>query len=205
MGGSFDPIHYGHLLAAEEVRAVLHLEEVLFIPAAISPFKMGRASTDTEHRFRMVELAIATNPFFRASRIEIDRPPPSYTVDTLRLLRANHRPEDELYFIIGQDAVRDIPLWKEPEEIVRLAHLAVVTRPGTDFRAEQIVSWLPQSSPRIEIVPIPLLDISSTDIRARVASGRPIKYLTPEAVERYILEHGLYRHGEVTSFKEIKR
>ncbi|MCC6446913.1 MAG: nicotinate-nucleotide adenylyltransferase [Armatimonadetes bacterium] len=189
LGGSFDPIHYGHLVAAEETRAALKLDRVLFVPTAASPFKMGRVRSPPEDRFRMAEMAVASNPRFAVSRIEIDRPPPSYTVETLRLLSASC--EADLYFIVGEDAARDIALWKEPQEIVRLARLAVVTRPGLEINIEEIAPWLPLE--RVHSVHIPQLEISSTDLRLRIATGRSIKYQLPECVEAYIAERGLYR------------
>jgi nicotinate-nucleotide adenylyltransferase len=190
LGGSFDPPHYGHLIAAQEVGGQLQLDRVLFLPARQNPLKRDEPSSEAEHRCAMVSLAITDNPLFELSRLDLDRPAPSYTAD---LLRALHSTDCELFFVVGADILPELPRWREPEEILRLARLAVVNRPGApppDPRAVEQV--LPGSRGRIELVQSPGVDIASRDLRHRVRSGKPIRYLTPPAVERYIADHGLY-------------
>ncbi len=193
MGGTFDPIHYGHLLAAEEARKGLNLDEVLFIPTGIPPHKDPKSLTPSDHRYAMTVVATLDHPFFRVSRIEIDWVGPSYTVDTLRALRAREfgaDPLPEFYFITGLDAVLEILTWKQPEEIVSLCRLVAVSRPGYNpRRMEELPARV-----RSAILPleIPLLAISSTEIRRRVREGRSIRYLVPPSVEHYIAKNRLY-------------
>jgi nicotinate-nucleotide adenylyltransferase len=197
MGGTFDPIHHAHLIIAEEVWATLKLSEMVFIPAGQPPHKPGRQITDAEQRMTMVDLAIASNPHFSSSRIEIDRPGPSYLADTLHLLRKQWGNEVGLSFVIGWDSLEDLHKWYHPQDILAtLDHLVAVRRPGhviPDGYHEQLEQHLPGIHTRLLVVPVPQLDISSTDLRQRVAEGRPITYQTPSAVERYILEQKLYR------------
>lgn len=197
IGGTFDPIHYGHLVIAEEVRVSLHLTEMLFIPTGDPPHKPGRSVTPAEQRAMMVELAIASNPHFTLSRIEIDRPGPSYTVDTLHQLRQQWGTQVGLYFVIGWDSLEELHHWYEPQALLAaLTGLVAVRRPGHVEEAEykQVIEQrLPGITQRLHVVPAPQLDISATDLRKRVAEGRPIKYQTPEAVEHYILTHRLYQ------------
>lgn len=197
MGGTFDPIHHAHLIMAEEVRATLGLSEMVFIPAGEPPHKMGRTVASAHQRLTMVELAIISNPHFTISRIELDRAGPSYLVDTLHLLRKQWGTEIELSFVIGWDSLEDFPTWYQPAEILaQLKHLIVVRRPGYEEDAaydQQLETRLPGLLQKMLLVPIPQLDISSTDLRRRVAEKRPITYQTPEAVERYILSHKLYQ------------
>jgi nicotinate-nucleotide adenylyltransferase len=195
LGGTFDPPHFGHLLAAQETASQLQLEQVLFLPARQNPLKRKAVSSSAEDRCRMVQLAIADNPRFALSRADLDRPPPSYTVDLLRELRREHGPETALYFIVGADILPELPRWREPEEILRLARLTVVTRPGA---ARPDLGALPEGDAgRAHIVDIPGVAIASRELRQRVRAGQPIRYLTPAAVERYIVEHGLYRRTPV--------
>ncbi len=182
MGGTFDPIHHGHLVAAEEARYAFSLDRLLFIPAG-HPWQKGRHVAPAEERYEMTQLAIADNPAFEVSRIEIDRAGPTYTVDTLRALRAE-KPDAELVFITGADAIREILTWKDPDEALALATFVAVTRPG--YELERLPSQ------KIEVLEIPALAISSTDIRARVAAGRPIRYLVPDPVAAHIKVHDLY-------------
>ena len=188
LGGTFDPPHYGHLVAAQEVAWQLHLEQVLFLPARQNPLKED-FSSDSEHRFEMVCRAIADNPLFAASRVDLDRPPPSYTADLLRTL---HSPDQELYFIVGADILPELERWRSPGEILRLARLAVVNRPGAPPPAVALQLLRPGARERVDLVEIPGVAIASRDLRQRVADGRPITYLTPPAVERYIAEQRLY-------------
>jgi len=197
MGGTFDPIHYGHLVVAEEVRATLDLAEMVFVPTGQPPHKQEGTVTAGQHRFAMLELAIASNPHFSISRIELDRPGPSYTVETLRLLREQWGRQTALYFIIGWDSLEELTTWYDPAGILQqLTYLVVVHRPGHQevlgYR-EHLEERLPGIKQRLLTMPAPQLDISATDLRLRVAEGRPIKYQTPEAVEHYIAQHGLYR------------
>jgi len=193
LGGTFDPIHYGHLVAAEEVRFRLSLARVLFVPVGVAPHKRRQTISPAEHRVAMVELAIASNPYFSLSRLEVDRPGPSYSVDTVRLLREQLGREVELYFIVGSDALSDLLTWREPARLVQLCQLVAIARPGWPVEIAPVEAQLPEAAGRIVQVPIPQLDISSSDLRRRVAEGQPIRYQVPEAVEGYIMSRGLYR------------
>jgi nicotinate-nucleotide adenylyltransferase len=194
LGGTFDPPHYGHLAAAEECRVALRLDVVLFLPAGQPPHKHDRPISPAADRVRMVELAIESNRHFELSRIDVDRAGPSYSVAALDQLRRELGPEAQLWFVMGADSLADILTWREPARLLRLARLAAVNRPGApDPAPERLESELPGARARIDVVEIADLAISATDLRRRVAEGRPIKYQLPEAVERYILERGLYR------------
>jgi len=199
MGGTFDPIHYGHLVIAEEVRAVLDLSEVVFIPAGQPPHKTGHHVTEVHHRLAMLELALASNPHFRISHIEIERNGPSYTVDTLQTLHDQWDTSVALYFIIGWDSLEDLHTWYRAADLLALVtHLVAVRRPGYEEDAEYnkvLEQRLPGIRQRLLVVPAPQLEISATDLRQRVAEGRPIKYQTPEAVETYIYENHLYHNN----------
>jgi nicotinate-nucleotide adenylyltransferase len=195
LGGTFDPIHYGHLVIAEEAYAHLGLSEVLVVPARVPPHKRNKPVTAEEHRLAMVQLAIASNPHFRLCTIDLDRDGPSHTADTLALLRAGR--EAELYFIIGEDSLLDLPRWHQPARILAQCRLVVVTRPGypePDLRVLHPVR--PEATHESIVIRAPQLEISSTELRQRVAHGLPIKYQVPEPVEEYIYQHGLYRSGE---------
>ncbi len=201
MGGTFDPIHYGHLVIAEEVRNALNLSEVVFIPAGHPPHKVGHAITEAHHRLAMLELATASNPHFHISRMEIERSGPSYTVDTLRTLREQLDADVNLSFIIGWDSLEELHTWyKAPELLTHVTHLVAVRRPGyeDDDEYNQVLERrLPGILQRLLVVPAPQLEISATDLRRRVAENRPIKYQTPEAVETYIKQNRLYTHTHV--------
>jgi nicotinate-nucleotide adenylyltransferase len=196
MGGTFDPPHIGHLIVAQEVAAVLSLEQVLFVPAGVQPLKQGEPVTPPPHRVRMVELAIADNPCFVLSRADVDRPGASYTVDLLGVLQRELGPEAALHFIVGADSLRDLAAWRSPGRILELARLVAVPRPGHAFERPG-GTGLPAAvlEERILMVRAPSVDVSATEVRERVREGRPIRYLVPEAVERYIREQGLYRAG----------
>jgi nicotinate-nucleotide adenylyltransferase len=196
LGGTFDPIHIGHLAAAEEVREVLGLERILFVPAGIPPHKPDRLISAPQHRLAMVELAIAGNPAFEASRLELDRIGPSYTLDTVEALA---RPVDgrvpDLTLILSAESFRGLPSWHEPQRLFGLARLAIVPRGGLAPPGE---GWLEEHFPGIDAARVVALDaprlrLSATGIRARVAAGRSIRYLVPDAVIRYIEDHDLYR------------
>jgi len=198
MGGTFDPIHYGHLVIAEEVRATLDLTEMVFVPAGQPPHKPGRAITAAEHRLAMLELAIASNPHFTISLVDLERAGPSYTAETLQLLNEQWGADTAIYFVIGWDSLEYLLTWHDPAGILeQLTYLVAVHRPGhTEVPGylEALEARLPGIKQRLLTVPAPQLDISATDLRQRVAEERPIKYQTPEAVEQYIVQHSLYRN-----------
>lgn len=189
MGGTFDPIHYGHLVTAEEALVQLALDEVIFVPTGQPWMKEQRDVSPAEDRYLMTVIATASNPRFSVSRIEIDREGPTYTVDTLRALAAQN-PDAELYFITGADAMLEIFDWKDPDEVLSHAHFIMATRPGYDLaRFEATAST---GHPNVTVMNIPALAISSTDVRERVREGRPIRYLVPEGVKSFIEKAGLY-------------
>ncbi len=194
LGGTFDPIHLGHLIVAEYIMEKLELREVLFIPAGRPWLKLKEEKqvTSAEHRLAMVRLAVASNPQFKVSTMEIDRPGPSYSIDTVLELKAEL--EAEIYFLAGPDALAKLPRWKDPERLLEACHIVGIGRPGnamTDLW--KLEASLPGVSPHIMLMDVPQqIDISSTDIRKRVAQGLSIRYLVPEAVEKYIKEHELY-------------
>lgn len=194
MGGTFDPIHYGHLVAAEMARTEFALNKVLFIPAGDPPHKAGQEISPGHLRYDMVVRAVTDNPFFEVSRMEIEREGPSYTIDTLRRVHME-RPDCDLYFITGSDALREIFYWRDTMEMLNLAHFIGASRPGfeTDDFLRRVASEYPEVRGRIHVLEVPALAISSTDIRARVAGSRSIRYLLPEKVRNYIQEVGLYR------------
>ena len=201
MGGTFDPVHYGHLVIAEEVCATLSLTEVVFIPAGQPPHKAGHVITDVQHRVAMLELALASNPHFSLSRIEVERVGPSYTVDTLRTLRARWGANTDISFIIGWDSLEELYTWYKASDILTLVtHLVAVRRPGYEEDTEYnsvLEQRLPGILQRLLVVQAPQLEIAATDLRQRVFEGRPIKYQTPEGVETYIREKHLYHHIQV--------
>ncbi len=192
-GGTFDPIHHGHLVAAEEAMHQLDLDRVLFVPAGTPPHKPAQPISAASHRLRMLELAIAGNPDFALSRVDVDRPAPSYTVETLELLRAEWGPGPRFFFIEGPDSLSDIVCWYQPQRLIELCELAVVARPGSEVDVAGLERQLPGLTGRLHWVQMPLLEISSTDLRSRVRAGRPISYLVPRQVETYIRQHELYR------------
>jgi nicotinate-nucleotide adenylyltransferase len=193
IGGTFDPLHYGHLAAAEEVRVRLNLSRVLFVVAGIPPHKLNEEVTPVEHRVAMVELGIASNPHFQISRVDVDRPGPSYSVDTISILLEQYGRGTEVFFIMGLDSLVEVPAWHDPGRLIQLCHLVAVTRPGFDVDMRRLEASVPGISSRVEIVDMPALDISSSDLQRRVSEGLPIKYQVPEEVERYINEQHLYR------------
>ena len=190
MGGTFDPIHYGHLVTAEEALVQFALDAVVFVPTGRPWMKQDRAVSPAEDRYLMTVIATASNPRFQVSRVEIDRDGPTYTVDTLRTLAAQH-PDAELYFITGADAMLEILEWKDPEEVLSIAHFIAATRPGYDLA--RFESMEPARQTNVSRMSIPALAISSTDIRERVLDGRPIRYLVPEGVKSYVEKAELYR------------
>lgn len=193
MGGTFDPIHYGHLVAAEMARGEFNLSKVLFIPSGTPPHKVAGDVSAADLRYKMVELAIKDNPSFDLSALEIDRKGLSYTVETLRILRRDW-PEHELYFITGTDALLEIFSWREAEEILTMIQFIGAARPGfdaSDFLLK-VQQEHPETQGRIHYLEVPALAISSTDIRSRVRRGQPIRYLLPEPVRLFIQGYGLY-------------
>jgi nicotinate-nucleotide adenylyltransferase len=185
MGGTFDPIHHGHLVAASEVQSRFDLEEVVFVPTG-QPYQKGRVSP-AEDRYLMTVIATASNPRFHVSRADIDRSGPTYTIDTLRDLHAVYGAGTELFFITGADALAKILSWKDALEMLSLAHFVGVTRPGFDLSDEH----LPEDT--VTLVEVPAMTISSSDCRARVAAGKPVWYLVPDGVVQYIAKRRLYR------------
>jgi nicotinate-nucleotide adenylyltransferase len=189
MGGTFDPIHHGHLVAASEVQAWFELDQVVFVPTGQPWQKAEREVSPAEDRYLMTVIATASNPRFSVRRVDVDRGGPTYTVDTLRELRAQHRDAD-LYFITGADALAQILTWRNADEIFELAHFVGCTRPGTSITADALVG-LPKD--RVTIIEIPALAISSTACRNRVQRGEPVWYLVPDGVVQYIAKRSLYR------------
>lgn len=189
MGGTFDPIHAGHLVTAEEALHQFELDEVLFVPTGRPWMKEHEKLSPAEDRYLMTVIATASNPRFRVSRMEVDRDGPTYTIETLRSLKAEL--DADLFFVTGADAVVEIFQWKEPEELFELAHFIAATRPGYDIAG--LEAHAPTKHPGITVMHIPALAISSTDVRRRVAEGQPIRYLVPEGVKSYIEKAGLYR------------
>lgn len=195
-GGSFDPVHYGHLLLAESCREQAALDEVWFVPAAVPPHKRQTQLAPAKDRVEMLRLAIAGHSALRVSTVEIDRGGVSFTVDTLRTLRAEY-PNDELLLLMGADTLADLPKWREPEEILRLATPLCVHRHGAPPPAYDALAGL-VTSERLDTlrslaVEMPVIELSATDLRERIAAGKSIRYRTPRAVEAYIATHGLYR------------
>ncbi len=194
LGGTFDPVHLGHLIIAEEARLKLDLARVIFVPAGQPWLKLDRDITPATHRLEMVRLAIEGRPYFELSTVETDRSGPSYSVDTIAVLRQQLGKESTLFLLLGWDSVSELPQWKEPARLVQMCRLVAITRPGFSrpdlARLEALVPGLTESVVWLEISPV---DISSSEIRERVAQGLPIGHLVPPKVERYILEHGLYQ------------
>jgi nicotinate-nucleotide adenylyltransferase len=191
MGGTFDPIHHGHLVTAEEALWQFGLDAVVFVPTGHPWMKEERKVTPAEHRFLMTVIATSSNPRFTVSRVDIEREGPTYTRDTLRSIQVEYGGETDLFFVTGADAVLEIFQWKDPQEILEMAHVIAATRPGYDiarFEAEA-----PSSHPNISVMDVPALAISSTDIRRRVQEGSSIRYLVPEGVHTYIDKWELYR------------
>lgn len=195
LGGTFDPIHIGHLILAEEAWHQLGLDQVLLAPAADPPHKRGQGKSPADHRVRMVELAIADNPHLALSRIDVDRPGPHYTLDMMRLLREQYGPDTDLYFLMGLDSLADLPTWHKPLELMQQCNLVALSRPGADFDWDALEAALPGVRSRVMVLPMPLLQISGRDLRARAREGRPLRYQVLPQVEQYIREQHLYRVG----------
>jgi len=189
MGGTFDPIHHGHLVAASETAAVFELDEVVFVPTGQPWQKTDLSVSPAELRYLMTVIATASNPRFTVSRVDVDRPGPTYTIDTLRDLAARYEDAD-LYFITGADALAQILSWKDVDELFALARFVGVTRPGHELSGRGV------PADRISLLEIPALAISSTDCRERVSASKPVWYLVPDGVVGFIAKYGLYRTGE---------
>ncbi len=199
MGGTFDPIHLGHLAAAQEAFEQFAMDEVVFVPAASSPFKQEEESQDAEKRYLMTVIATASHPRFQVSRLELERPGPSYTIETMRELRRAYGPRSEFFFIGGTDTIMELGAWREPEALLELCTFIAVERPG--YEADKIKKSLSASerkrftaNPRIVSMKMPGMDLSSTDIRQRVREGRSIRYMVPWEVIGFIEKNGLYRN-----------
>jgi len=193
LGGTFDPIHIGHLAVAEEVRVRLSLEEVLFMPAPHPWLKADSPISPAEHRLAMVRLALSGKPYFKLSAMEIERGGPTYTVDTIRELKARLGASAELFFILGWDNLAELPRWRQPARLIRLCCLVAVSRPG--YRRpdlKDLEARVPGLSRRVTLLDKPEVDVSASDIRGRVFQGLPISHLVPEPVAEYIKQHRLY-------------
>jgi len=193
LGGTFDPIHLGHLIVAEEVRARLNLAEILFVPAGQPWLKMDSPILAAEHRVQMVRLAIADKPYFKLSTMEIERPGPTYTVDTIAELQGQLGAGDELFFILGWENLAELPQWREPSRLIKMCHLVVAPRPDyprPNLKALEAI--IPGLSQRVMLMDKPEIDISASVIRDRVARGLSIRHLVPEPVNRYIKQYKLY-------------
>ncbi|MDQ7028971.1 MAG: nicotinate-nucleotide adenylyltransferase [Ardenticatenia bacterium] len=193
LGGTFDPPHVGHLIVAEAVRSALRLDEVVFVPAGQPPHKRARQLTPALHRVMMVQLAIASHPAFTLSLVDINRPGPHYTVESVELLRATWGTAGALYYIVGADSLRELPTWHRPHALLAACQIVAVRRPGVHVDMNALELALPGIGRRLIWVSAPPVGVSSTEIRQRVAAGDSITYLVPAAVETYIREHGLYR------------
>lgn len=196
MGGTFDPIHQGHLVTAEAARSRFNMDKVVFVPSGQPPHKKGLRITNKEHRYLMTVLATSTNPYFEVSRAEIDRPGESFAIDTVRYIRSRMEPDSELFFITGADAIFEIVTWKDMEELFANCVFIAATRPGFNLMEmnKQLRKKLaPENMAKIIPLEVPAMAISSTDIRNRVQKARTIKYLLPESVENFIQKNDLYQ------------
>jgi nicotinate-nucleotide adenylyltransferase len=194
LGGTFDPIHTGHLLIAQVTQDALQLDRVLFVPAGNPPHKQGQPTTTATHRQKMVELALADNPGFELCTVDLDRPGPHFSVDMLAIVRARyHLTPDDIFFIIGGDSLADLPGWHQPAQLIRACRLVALHRPGYQPDVRDIEQELPGLSARLTWLPSPMIDLASSHIRAAIAQGRSIRYQVPEAVRVYIEQNKLYR------------
>ncbi len=193
LGGSFDPVHVGHLIVAEALAYRLKIDHVVFLPAANPPHKSGQALAPAEARLEMIRRSIAGESGFSVSQADLNRPGPSYSAEMIAEIRARVEPQTELYFLMGMDSFRDFPAWYKPEVIAELARLGVARRPGVDVSMIDIERQVPETRGRIEIVNVPLIDVSSSNIRDRVRTNRSFRFHVIPAVADYIEKHGLYR------------
>ncbi len=196
LGGTFDPIHLGHLLMAEIAREVLGLQRVLFVPAGDPPHKRGRQKTLAHHRCAMVKLAIAGNPNFELCPVDLERPGPHYSIDTIRLIQARFNlSAEQCFFIIGSDSVMELSAWHNAEELTSLCRLAVVHRPGYQPDVAALERAIPEINSRLNWVEIPAMGLAASEIRARVRAGQSIRYQVVDRVRGYIRQHRLYQTG----------
>ena len=191
LGGTFDPIHLGHLIIAEELKFRLDLERVLFLPSSRPPHKTRQEVSPNADRMTMLELAIEGNPHFGISTVDMHRDGLSYTSDSLAIVSMEHA-ESDILFLMGQDSLRDFPTWHEPDLIAQRARLGVALRPGVEVDLEAILRAVPSARGRLDLIPVPLIQISSREIRRRVYHGEPITYQVPKTVEEHIRKAGLY-------------
>lgn len=196
-GGTFDPIHLGHLIAATDLRHALNLDRVLFVPAMRPPHKSSQIISADEHRLAMLRLAIEGEPAFAVDTIELDQAGASYTSDTIGLLGERLRPA-VLWFLMGADSLRDLPTWHRPDQLARLAYLGVARRPGVQVDVESVLRQVPAARDRVSMIPTVEVGISASDLRRRVAAELPISYQVLPRVERYIRDHRLYRAPDDT-------
>lgn len=194
-GGSFDPPHLGHQILAELARDQLALDQMLWVPAGDPPHKQERRLSRVEHRVEMVRRCVADNSGFGVSLVDVERSGPHYSVDMLKLISQTYQGA-ELWFVIGGDSLRDLPTWREPAEIIRLAKLAVMSRPHTTYDVDNLDREIPGVAERTVFLQSPLIDISARDIRKRAHEGRTFRYLVSDPVCEYILRHSLYQHHE---------
>jgi len=192
LGGTFDPVHIGHLILAEEARDLLDLSIIYFVPAGDPPHKRDRRLAPVDERVRMIELAIAGNACFQVSRVDADRPGPHYTIDMVELIKGQLPVGSELYFLMGFDSLRDLPGWHEPARLVAACHLVALTRHDIELDWDKLEAALPGIRERVTILDMPELEIASNQIQARVRAGRSIRYLVPDEVRGYIAREGLY-------------
>jgi nicotinate-nucleotide adenylyltransferase len=193
LGGTFDPVHIGHLILAEEARDQIDLSIVYFVPAGDPPHKRDRRLAPVDDRLRMVELAVEGNDRFRPSRVDADRPGPHYTIDMVNIFRRQLPPGGQLYFLMGFDSLAELPRWHEPQQLVAACQLVALTRYNVPLDWDYLESRLPGIRGRVTLLDMPELEIASNQIQARVRSGRSIRYLVPDAVRGYIEREGLYR------------
>ena len=193
LGGTFDPVHIGHLSVAEEVTARLNLAEILFVPAGQPWLKTDVPITTAEHRVQMVRLAITEQPYFKLSALEIERAGPSYTVDTIDQLQGQLGDEDELFFILGWDSLAELPQWHQPSRLIKMCRLVAVPKVGyPPPRLKSLERVIPGLSQNVMLMDKPEIDVSASEIRSRVAQGLSIRHLVPEPVDKYIKQHRLY-------------
>ena len=193
LGGTFDPVHMGHLVLAETARDTLRLDQVHFVPAADPPHKQGQVIAKKTDRLAMLELAVESNPAFNISLIDLERPGPHYTADMVELVRKRLVPEDELWFLMGLDSLIDFPNWQDPDRIRRTARLAAATRPRYEINWSPLEMALPGIMHEVTLLPMPGVSIASQNIRRKIQHGSSIRYLVPEAVRDYMIERRLYR------------
>lgn len=199
LGGTFDPVHHGHLMLAEEARCTMALDGVLFVPAGEPPHKLNERHSASVHRVRMLELATAGNPAFGISRVDLDRPGPHYSADMVTLVREDLGADVDLFFLMGLDSLAHLMTWHSPARLLRQCRLVVARRPGSSVDRGELLSKLPELEDRLHFVEMPLIEIAGEDLRRRVRSGQPIRYQVPEPVREYIVEQGLYRQQQPRS------